>query len=262
MRLSQTFRLTRFNLNTEKATFMKFTQSQQSNLGLVLFLLGMALCVALALGTVWANFEASQFDSGIRANAVFDGLKCPPLLTRADENASIAITLVNPLERDNERPVRITITEGSVLYLRTSIERILVPASESLTLSYPIYPYDAAWGRFVLTRIYAFADQPHPSSAATCGVWVLPLHFVTGGQLLVVWIVAALLLMAGGGWLWYIANRPLRNTPLHFAQAMLSLAFIGGLAAALGAHGDWLLGGGLALVFLLASLAILNRFWE
>ncbi len=241
---------------------MILTQTQRSTLGLILFLLGLGLSAGLALGTLWANFEASQFDSGIRAQANFEGLQCPTLLTRAEEEASIQITLENPLDRENDRPVRVTITEGSVLYLRTSIERIVIPALGSTTVAFPIYPWDAAWGRFVLARIYAFSDHPFPTQAATCGVWVIPIRWATGNQLLALWLVGIVILQAGGAGLWYRANRPLRNTPLYFAQAMAALAVLGAAAATFGVLGAWLPAGLLMLVFLLASLTILNRFWE
>ncbi|MBI3158648.1 MAG: hypothetical protein HYZ26_03485 [Chloroflexi bacterium] len=239
---------------------MKAITPHRSNLGLALYLLGLAIATYLTAGSVWADLEAVQFDPAIRAQALLEGMRCPILLTEADQEA-ITLSLPNLQDKPNERPIRVRITEGTVILVHEFTERILLEPNETKLLTYPIAASDAAWGRFVLARIYAFADYPLPAMAATCGVWVFHTGLVTGQALLIGLIAISLLSMAGGGWLWARSGR-LNHEEKNFSLGMGALTLVVYAALAAGLAGNWLVGGALLIVSVLLALTLLNRFWK
>ncbi|TAK10665.1 MAG: hypothetical protein EPO32_14520 [Anaerolineae bacterium] len=234
---------------------------QKSTRGLLLYILGLLIMAYLAIGSVWADLEAIQFDAAIIPKATFDGLRCPILLTKAADDV-FAVYLENGKDTVDDRPIRVTYTEGSVIFIHEHTERIPVEVGETKRVEYPITWLDAAWGRFILVKVYIFADYPFPASYTNCGIWMIPISFLNGYQLLVTLLASSAALLLGGGYTWVRAKQPLNHEDTQFSRAMLAQLFMLGVSLAFALLGNWLVGGLSLLVSLLLSLTILNRFWR
>lgn len=236
--------------------------SRKSNRGLLLYILGLLLMAYLAFGSVWADLEAIQFDAAVIPKERFTGLSCPILITKADDDAALVVRLENGRDTIDDRPIRVSVTEGSVIWTREFTERIPVEVGEIKAVRYPISWLDAAWGRFILAKVYTFADYPFPASYTNCGIWVFQISFLNGFQLLVLFLATSAALLLGGGYTWWRARQPQKHEDTLFSRAMLAQFIFLAITLFFALSGNWLVGGLGLLVSLLLSLTILNRFWQ
>lgn len=173
-------------------------------IGSIAIFLGVLVGLVVSAGAVWADLEGNLFNAGLPAEERLTTLRCPIFITPGEE-ATISATFHNPLERPLRRRVYANVSEGFVTLMRRSEETIIIPPGERVTLSWPIYAEDAAWGRFVLARVYGLRAAPLPSVTAGCGVWRVPISGVGGQGALALAGLMMGALMAGGWWrLWQV----------------------------------------------------------
>ncbi len=235
-------------------------QTNQPNLsiaGILLFVFGLLAGMTLWGVNVWADLEASLFDSAVAAEAISNDLRCPQFITPS-EFGRVSIRLHNPTDRVLRQGVRARISNGFITYMRQESALLELQPRETRQMEWFVSPEDAAWDRLVLVRINLLRSFPLPSRTATCGIIVLNLPLVSGSQ--ITWVAAAFSL-AGvlGGWqLWRRANQPLSAWQRNFSTllaAWIVILIAGNLLAFLGL---WIPAGVLflfSLIFLLLSIA-------
>jgi hypothetical protein len=209
-------------------------ENKKNTLATVLFLFGMLLALLLVVMSFWPDMEARLFDPGQVAEARLTTLRCPMVVTPADE-AQITATFRNTLDRDLRLLVVARISEGRLTMMREARTLLSLPPGSKEMLAWDIAPEDAVFGRVIMARVHQFRSFPYPSRDKVCGVLFLNLPWLTGGQL--VWMLSSLTLLSlgGGAWLWLRQERPLSEAKRRRAisvgalTAVLFAAFLAGL---------------------------------
>ncbi|MFO7683922.1 MAG: hypothetical protein R6X34_28150 [Chloroflexota bacterium] len=209
-------------------------ENKKNTLATVLFLFGMLLALLLVVMSFWPDMEARLFDPGQVAEARLTTLRCPMVVTPADE-AQITATFRNTLDRDLRLLVVARISEGRLTMMREARTLLSLPPGSKEMLAWDIAPEDAVFGRVIMARVHQFRSFPYPSRDKVCGVLFLNLPWLTGGQL--VWMLSSLTLLSlgVGAWLWLRQERPLsearrrRAINVGVLTAVLFAAFLAGL---------------------------------
>lgn len=231
---------------------------RNARLGALLFVSGLLLTAVIAFMLFWPDMEASLFDTNsiAEANGRVRALRCPYVITPA-EMAEIRATFNNPLEREITFIVRSRISQGYVTLMRQESELVRIPAGEELTLRWPVATSDAAYGRVIMARILTSRSLAAPSQQDFCGILLLNVPGLTGGQIVTLGLTLALLLLGGGAWLWW-GKRPLSDYQRRFVGpfALLALTLLASLVA--GLLNAWLV----ALVLLVLTLVLVGVVLE
>jgi hypothetical protein len=219
--------------------------------GVLIFLAGVVLTVALGALATWGDLEASLFDAAIRAETRLNSLRCPVLITR-QETGQVSASFRNTSPRPVNRAIRAHISQGFVTLMREETLYLPLQPGETQRLTWPVTAADAAYGALILVRVSALRQAPMPSESQACGIVVLDLPWVSGGLLVAVWLALGLAGIAGGGWLWLRVNWPWVGRRHAATNTMLAVTVVALALLVAGLAGVWMLG-----VLLLALLALL-----
>jgi hypothetical protein len=230
-------------------------------LSIALFLLGLLLATALTAIALWPDFEATLFDPALTAEESLKGLNCPLVIT-GNESAQITSTFSNPFERKVDFLVRTRISMGGVTLIRQYSEMVELEAGEKREVAWPIYLDDAAFGRIILARAYAFRKYPMPSRARSCGILVLDMPALSGRQFVGVTLALSLASLIAGAVIWLRHERPLLERRLELTRAAGALAGLILLALVASMLSWWVVGLFLLVLALLLLVAALERFFS
>ena len=166
-------------------------------IGYLLFAIGFLIGLWLLGGIVWANLEAGLLASG-DVGENLSSLRCSLVVT-PNEMARARVTLENPLDRPIDRFVRWRIAQRHVLLVDQFRDTASLQPGEKQTLERDVSPSSGVYGgRFLMVGVYVGSTYPLPAMEGSCGVWVIPVTWLDGMQILVFGNLAALLGMALG----------------------------------------------------------------
>lgn len=231
-----------------------------SRLAESLFLFGMLLALLLVVIAFWPNMEARMFDTSVVAEARLTALRCPMVVTPADD-AQITVTFHNTLDRDLRLYVVARISEGYLTLMRQSETLLRLSPGERHTLSWDIAPKDAVYGRVIMARVHQHRSFPFPSRDRVCGILFLDVPWLKGRQLVTLLSGLTLLSLGAGAGLWLRQQRPLDDANRRRAliagaiTAIFLFAFLAGLL------GAWLVSLLLLLGVFLLLLSLLEA-WQ
>ena len=183
-------------------------RSNQAIWGALLFVAGLVLAAVFALGISWPDQEAVNFERSLAESEALSALRCPLLITPQD-NGEIGVTITNTHIRPTSLRIRARVSLGTISSAREDIQQVALEPDESATLRWPIAMEDAVYGRIVMARVNQFRRTPFPAQSSACGVLVLNVPGLTGGQIVALLVSGALLGLAGGAALWLRAGWPL-----------------------------------------------------
>lgn len=234
------------------------TRQEKKNLslGLILYGVGLVLALGLTLVAIWGDLEASLFDTMFRPERRLPGLSCPVLMTSSEE-AQIQASFKNSSEREENLVVRARISQGFASLIREEEVDLVLPPGENDQVAWGISPEDAAWDRIVLARVSTVRNEPYRQLVgSSCGVLLLPINGLTGGQVVVTLLVTSVMLIAAGGWLWQNGrSRPFAENEEKTWRLMLVFAGLTAAALTVSLMQIWLLGMVLILVILLLGIS-------
>ena len=207
----------------------------------VLFLAGAAISVTLLVIATWADLEASVFDSSIKAEKSLRTISCPMIMTTS-EVGQVEASFTNTYERTIKPAVRVHISDGYVTYMREENAKFELAPEETKRLSWTVLPEDAAFGQFILVKVYRFQFNQIPSYQATCGIFVMDFDGLSGAQ--IAWAAFGLgfIGLAGGTTSFALIERPLKHKRKSIASAMIVFNLFLLLGFAFSYLGFWLLG--------------------
>lgn len=228
--------------------------------GIILFSFGLLLGMALVAVTIWTDLEASFFDSALASQGgeSLKSLRCPVLMTTS-EIGTIRATLENPVDKPIDLRLRAHITDGFVTLMREVNATLPLEPGEKKTAEFFVTADDVTYQWLILVRVLQFRHYPLPARQASCGVLVLDVPFLTGGQLFGLAIAVVLLSMFGGMALWSAGNWPLNRSTqatVRTMGAMTVCLLIGFIVSLLG---SWLLGTLLFAINLLLIFEIIRH---
>ncbi|MBN1920923.1 MAG: hypothetical protein JW892_06740 [Anaerolineae bacterium] len=226
--------------------------------GRILFALGILLGVALWGSMVWVDIEAFLFDSSLDADAALTSLRCPVLITAA-EDGEIRATFSNSLDWAIKPKLTFHVTDGFVSLMREESGYLTLEPGEKRELAWQVSVEDAAWDYFILARVYLPRAHPLPSRTSSCGIVALDISFLTGSQMLAALILGTGLLLGVGFYLWTSAHRPLEGRWMQQARGRGAMMALVGLGIVFGVLGLWLPGLLSLIVLVLLIVVMLAR---
>ena len=117
---------------------------------------------------------------------------------------------------------------------------------------------DAAWRHFILVRVHELRNAPLPSRTGSCGILVLNVPGLTGGQVVFLMAATAVLSLAVSLVLWVAGQRASTRPVPDLTRRMGLLAAVVLAAMALSAGGRWLAGGLLAILTALLTVTMVT----
>ncbi len=229
------------------------------NLSIILYAIGFVAGLWLAGVTIWANMEASLFDAAMQSDETLDTLRCPALLS-VTETGLVRATFHNGSERPLNFFVRANISNGYVTLMRQNNARLPLAPGESQELTWAVDAADAAYGRFVLVRVNVLRNPAYPTRDASCGIYLFPLPWLTGGQAVALALAMSLLGMGGGLALRLWRERPFigRSRDVTFVATWLAVGVVAMMVAGLLRY--WIIGVVLVALSLIMAGVLLERY--
>jgi hypothetical protein len=231
--------------------------------GLIIFFIGFLIGVLLLGLSVIGDFESNQFYPSIIGDRFFKSLDCPVMMAES-EVGTVTATIKNPIDSKVTPTVWIHISEGNTTLLREDRVNLTLQPGESQSIQWTITKDDAAYGYWVLVKIFVYSQYPLPSTHGSCGVFIADFKGLTGKQVHILSMATSGVLMVVGGGMWFLSSRPLRGkTTLNMRRALIIMgaAVSGGVITTLIGSQLWILSGVilipcllLILVFLLGSI--------
>ena len=209
---------------------MKLRASFTSAIGILLFLIGVLLVIAISAGVVWGEVETRLYTS---QSGSFDlAIKCPLMLS-FDETGTISASITNSLDE----AVKPTVTadfshRGGPQELS---EVLILNPHESRTVTWNVDTSNIIFGRLILVSILQRTYRDLPSRQGYCGIMILNILGMNGRQILTLLCLASLILLLLGSAVWLRNHSPMDEQDKTVARAFGSLATVTtfGLFAAL-----------------------------
>jgi hypothetical protein len=172
-------------------------------LGALLFLVGVAVGLALSASVVWAESEAVVYSSynGER-NLV---IKCPLMISPA-ESGMVHAEIINLTDEEIKPVISAEISHSKAP--REINQTVPLASGESGKLQWVVDSSDVIFERLILVNVLQSRYRDSPARAASCGILVYHLFGLTGTQSFAVVFAISLVIMLSGGWLWLSARGP------------------------------------------------------
>ena len=180
---------------------MASKQQNMTRYGIGLFFIGIIIGLIFCSLVIWGDLESFLFTSGVPVETKLNNLNCPVLMTY-NEKGVISATIPNPTDKDVDRLVRATVTDGFVLLTRQIETRPIIPAKGEVKLEWEIEPEDAAYDRIILFRVHVFSRLSHKSAGNYCGVVVVDVPLLTVVQVLLLVAIFGAALVVTGRLIW------------------------------------------------------------
>ena len=201
---------------------MKFSFPIGSVFGLLLFLTGVLLDIAISAGVLWGELEARSNTS----SSVNSGLSmaCPHLLA-FHETGVVRASVTNTLDQDSQPMVTAQISQSNGT--QQTSETLRLAPHESKIVQWKVDASNILYGRLILVSVLQGKYQDLPARQGSCGILFLNLFGMNGREMIVLLCLASFALLVVGAVTWMRAHLPLNSRDENIARAFGSL---GGLA--------------------------------
>ena len=223
--------------------------------GLILYIAGVLIGTVFFGFTVWGDYEAAMFDASLGSDKRLTTLRCP-ILINSKETGTVTVTVDNPTVEPVERLINTSKSGGFVTSILRESQRISLAPGETKQVQWTVSQEDAAWGHFILNRVYLVRHHPQPSRSGSCGVLTANLGIFTGNQVVAIIFVTSVAFILTGWLTWLRNNRPLSERNRIAAQAMGWLAGVVLAGMIAGLLGWWVLGAFLLVAAVLLMVVI------
>jgi hypothetical protein len=169
-------------------------RSKKTIISSIVFFLGIAVGLSLAVASLWADYEAVRyFFTGAHFDA-FPGMKCPVLATHS-ETVTISASIENPADRAAQPFYRVDVSGPVGRMFR---DQIAIPPHQTHRVEWTVNTDDVDLRYFIMTKITLFPFASAPTREATCGIFVLKLDGLTGKQVLIISLAVSLVAIIVG----------------------------------------------------------------
>lgn len=221
-------------------TERKAVSSRQRIAGAVLLAAGILLGTLFNAVIIWSEMEASlYFGQSFPAEEQLETLECPYFLTAADPG-EITMTVINDTERDVAPDVQVEISNPGLM--RNIRQNVPVSAGESQRVHWTVSSEDVVFGAFIFIKVFQYRGFVLPSREDGCGIFYLPVGWISGNGFFAIWIITSLACIIAGMVLW-VRNTSMqssRNRDAARAIYLLLAAVVAG--GVFGLLASWFLG--------------------
>ncbi len=223
--------------------------------GNILFFFGIGLGLLLTFAISWASYESFFYFYTGETFAPFHGLRCPLFMTYS-ETGTLQANFNNSSQEEIHAFYRMTVSGAALTVYE---EEVVLPPQSSKSIEWQVDANDIDLETFILAKFEVLPNAYFDSSAATCGIMVINLPFLTGSQVFTAALAVSLLAILLGFFLWESTNDPLQEGIQNRQHARQALGIILMLGLLSGLIGWWLPGMifcGLTLLTLLIVLRL------
>lgn len=226
-------------------------------LSIILFSIGVLAGLAFFAGATWADVEGVFYGFNRYGNKITSAMHCPVLIT-SNETATITARFKNNTDQTIRPSVRFQASNTGTFRTETTLLS-LEPGQEE-TVEWTVTSEDIGLRNLIFAKMFTFASFPMKDVEQTCGILVIDLPGLTGGQLTIAILAISLVGLVTGIALWFAAHKPMLFRPLEALRAMITLAttIVLGVVAAL--FSWWLLGILLTALALILAGVIIGNF--
>jgi hypothetical protein len=218
----------------------------------VLFFLGVAMGLALAVVAIWNNLESTHYYFRGVKHAPFPGLQCP-LMIAPTEKGRVTAVFHNPNAEEDNFLYRAEISGKSSMTRQVEGE-IAVPPHGSKSIRLTVDANDVDLLFFILVKLTILPNAIHPSQEAICGMLVIDVLGLTGTQITIIALLLSLFGIAIGWGLWQRTGGKARRDMPRVVQA-LGIVVISTMSTAY--MGWWVLAIALSVIaFLLILISL------
>lgn len=232
------------------------TSRQRTNRawGALLYIAGVILGTLIVVISLWANLEADFYGFDNLTSNRLENLSCPLLMTNT-ETAFMTVKVTNPNPKTIEPLVRADISTPILLDERR--EKVVIEPGETREIKWQLTPDNIDLGFFILAKVYVYPTVGLPLREASCGIFVLNLPGLIGGQVLALALGLSLAGMIGGIVLWRQASQPILDRRLMAQRGMVFLAVVVILSMLVSMFGGWVEAGMLLVVIIFTIIGLM-----
>jgi hypothetical protein len=230
----------------------------QKSIGITLIIIGAICFILIGSLSIWADLEATLFNSAMRSDKRLTSLKCPSFITE-EEIGIISATFHNSSDKPISPLIRTYVTDGYVILMREKVDRLDIAPGETASVEVEVTADNAVYNRLVLARMHQFAYGPLSYRNASCGIYVLNIKTITGNQFIAITATLGLFLSAIGVWLWVKHSRPIIWDQLTKFHQILAFVLISMLISIVGLLSWWLLGVLLFVFWVLLVVGLISQ---
>jgi hypothetical protein len=224
--------------------------------GAILFSFGIITGILLYTVIAWASFEAVFYGFAKLSSEQLGTLRCPFLMTAAEEGI-VSAEFTNPRDRSVQVLVRADIsTPGAA---RREQELLSLSSGETRRMEWTVNAENVDLDTFIFVKAYQYPSYISGTRESTCGVFVLPIPFLTGNQVFVVTLATSLLSILVGLALWDRNTSQVSKHDTEIGQAMTVLAVTVLAGMFFSFQGNWV-GSLLTLVIAILLIAAIIFF--
>lgn len=221
--------------------------------GAFLFIAGILLGTLIVLMSLWANLEADFYGFDDLTSNQLKNLSCPLLMTTT-EKAVMSLRITNPNQKAIEPLIRADIS--TPILMDEQREKVLIEPGETRRIEWQLTPDNIDLGFFILAKVYVYPTVGLPLREASCGIFVVDLPGLVGGQVLVLLVILSLGGMIGGIVLWRQASQPILDRKLMAQRGMIFLALVTIIAMLTSMFGGWIESGMLLIVIIFTVIGL------
>jgi len=233
---------------------MNLNPHSNKSVGFLLFAAGILLSVLLVGGLIWSDVEAVFYGLPHLTNDTFNGLYCPPLMTRS-ETANLRVTVRNETDRPIAPLIRVEMSAPGVMSSSREKTPVMEPG-QSATLEWPVSDENIDLNFFIFAKAFRYPDYRTRLAEDTCGILVLDVPFINGNTLLALWLGVSIVSTLAGLWILEKHDTVVihRSNMLAGFRAVAVAALLGVI---LGIQGAWFPGIAVLVVITLLIIVLL-----
>jgi hypothetical protein len=204
-----------------------------------MFLAGVVLGIGLAALALWGDFEAMSYFYSGAGYPSFSGLKCPVVLSR-NEVATVSARLGNSSNEAVQPYYEVEIS--GIARTRTVENQVTVPAHSSKTVQWTVSAADVDIGYFVMMKMDILPMAGYSTREDTCGMVILNLGALTGGQFVGAGLGLSLLAILLGLVVREAGPEPVGGRKMSIRNGLRATGVLVCLALFTALGGSWLFG--------------------
>ena len=224
----------------------------------VLIIIGVIFFVLIGGLSIWADLEASLFNSARRSSEPLSSLNCPSFIS-SDETGIILASFSNPSDRTINPKIQTFVSDGFVILMQEKVDRLEIEPGGTESVEIEVTAANAVYNRIILVRMHQFAYRPLPYRNASCGIFVVNLPFLTGTQFIYLSLGLGTLFSVAGIVLWGQSSKPIVWDKLTNMKWIIVFVLLSILISIMGLWGLWLFGVFLFVLWILLAIGLVSK---